>query len=339
MPTSRKKIIITGATGFLGAHLVRHLSGLGHHILALGRQPKPPDALLQWAEYQCVDMSRPLPAFEADMVVHAAALASDSARYSDLFLANVTATEHLLAATQAVPKWLLVSSSSVYPYANGQPQTEADAGTHAHLLTDYGKTKWLSEQALTAHPNTDQCRLVLRPRAIYGVGDRVILPRLLGMVKGGTFTRPGPMRNHTAQTNVRLLAEVAERYLMQPWAAGRTTTLNVADAQPYLMGSTMHTFLESLYERPLAVREVPLWLLHMVAATRLSKRVTPLLLNAVTNNCTLDLGQFHAHFPPSGAAFDMASETALIKAWLTRLGGIESYLKVCESAPWRVGEE
>ncbi len=336
MIKSSKKIIITGATGFLGAHLVRHLAASGHRIMALGRQPKPPAALLQYADYQCLDMAHPLPAFEADMVVHAAALASDSARYSDLFLANVTATGHLLAATQGVPKWVLVSSSSVYPYANGQPQTEADAGTQMHLLTDYGKTKWLSEQVLEANPNASQSRLVLRPRAIYGVGDRVILPRLLGMVKGSTFTRPGPMRNLTSQTNVRLIAEVLERYLVQPLAPGQTISLNVADAQPYPMGSTMHAFLETLYGRTLAVREVPVWLLRVVAATRLSKRVTPFLLNAVTNNCTLDLRSFHNHFPPLGNMHDMPSETVLIKAWLEQLGGIESYLKGHEYAPWRV---
>ncbi len=49
------KVLITGATGFVGAHLVRYFSAMGFEIIALGRSLKPPKNLLKLASYISFD--------------------------------------------------------------------------------------------------------------------------------------------------------------------------------------------------------------------------------------------------------------------------------------------
>jgi len=65
------KIIITGATGFVGAHLVRHFSSIGHEVIALGRQEEPPKGLNFFAQWQKVDLTEKVKQLEADVFIHA----------------------------------------------------------------------------------------------------------------------------------------------------------------------------------------------------------------------------------------------------------------------------
>ena len=237
------KIIITGATGFVGAHLTRYFSEGGHAVLAIGRTPKPPKRLLDFADYKAINWSEKMARLEGDVVIHAAALASDSAKYSDLYAANVDGTRHLMAATEGCQNFIMISSSSVYTYRNNLPKVESEAGKDYDFLTNYGKTKWLSERVLLAHPNPQQRRLVIRPRAIYGVGDRVILPRLLGMVRGNNFVSIGKMDKQTSQTHIEQISRLIDWFVMTEAITQQQLIVNLADAHPYKMGDSIHQLL------------------------------------------------------------------------------------------------
>jgi 2-alkyl-3-oxoalkanoate reductase len=327
------KVIITGATGFVGGHLTRYFSALGHDVLAIGRAQNPPKRLLDFAKYQAVNWSGKMPNLEGDVVIHAAALASDSAEYSELYAANVEGTRHLLAATEGSPNFIMVSSSSVYAYRDGQPKVESDAGKDFDFLTNYGKTKWLSEQVLSEHKNPNQRRLIIRPRAIYGVGDRVILPRLLGMVRGNNFMMIGKMDKQTSQTNVQQISRLIDFFITTNTINQQELIVNLADKNSYKMGESIYQLMCLLNEKQLNKKELPMGLLRLIAHTGLSKKITKFLIDAVSFDCVLDLNylqQFYA-IPED---LNLEKESIHLKNWLKTLGDTEGYLKNVDAAPW-----
>ena len=343
------KIIITGATGFVGAHLTRYFSELGHDVLALGRASKPPKRLLDFAQYKAVNWSEKMPILDGDVVIHAAALASDSAAYRDLYAANVEGTRHLVAATEGVKNFIMISSSSVYAYRDNKIKVESDAGKDFDFLTDYGKTKWLSEQVLLETKNPNQRRLIVRPRAIYGVGDRVILPRLLGMVKGNNFMMIGKMDKQTSQTNVKQISALINYFIGDlinsdlikselinaQLIKKQTLITNLADKKPYKMGDSIHELLSLLTDKQLNKRELPISILKLIAQLKLSKKITKFLIDAVTYDCVLDLSYLQTFYEIPNE-LNLQNESINLKNWLKTLGNTEGYLKNVEAAPWLI---
>jgi 2-alkyl-3-oxoalkanoate reductase len=329
------KIIITGATGFVGGYLTRYFSTKGHEILAIGRSKKAPKRLLDFAKYQAVDWNKKIPNLEADLVIHAAALASDAATYADLYEANVEGTKRLAKATAACPNFVLISSSSVYAYQDNLPKKEADAGKNFDFLTDYGKTKWLSEQALLSNENPQQKRLILRPRAIYGIGDRVILPRLLNMAKGNYFIKPGAMNVQTSQTHIGHIADIINFFIINKNYENQLLTLNIGDFKTYLMCESIHQLLNTLTDKKLQKTELPIALIRLIAQLKISPKVTKFLVDAVTHHCVLDLSALQQNYKIS-TDLTLENEAINLKKWIDDLGGIKQYLKKINDAPWLI---
>ena len=329
------KIFITGATGFIGGYLTRYFAEKGHTVLASGRGA-PPKRLLDYADYVPLDLRADIrTSIEADVCIHAGALASDSASYSSLYDANVSGTRRLLDAIRGVPTLIHISSSSVYAFrslAPQQPQCESDAGKDFKRLTAYGQTKWLAEEAIMEDRNPSQQRLILRPRAVYGVGDRVILPRLLAMVRGNRFIMPGKMDTFTSMTNIAHIAGCIERFMLNERNPA-LTTLNIADSMSYPMGESIHGLLEAIYGKSLKKRSIPIGLLQFIARTGVSNHVTPFLIQAVSKDSLLDTSCLRALYPLS-SGLNLGSATPLIQEWIAGMGGVKAYLKNQQLAPW-----
>ena len=68
------KIIITGATGSLGAALTIYFSEQGHEIIATGKSDCPPEKLLAVAKYLQNDITKPFTLPDADICIHTAAI-------------------------------------------------------------------------------------------------------------------------------------------------------------------------------------------------------------------------------------------------------------------------
>jgi dihydroflavonol-4-reductase len=174
------KIAVTGATGFIGSHLVEALIARGHEVTCLARDPRK----LGWIEslsarivYGDVCKPHTLPDFVCgqEVVVHAAALtkAVDLNSYKRV---NVTGTENLLAAIKAhaprLRRFVLVSSQEAMgPSPDGEPLGE-DA--RPNPLSMYGISKSLAEKALRGFWDTIPMT-VIRPPSVYGPRDRDIL--------------------------------------------------------------------------------------------------------------------------------------------------------------------
>jgi nucleoside-diphosphate-sugar epimerase len=183
-------ISITGATGFIGAHLVRHFSQLGYSVEATGRQKIPPIQLLQFASYLQADIAHYVPDLKGDIVIHTAALASDTASWEDLYETNVEGTKRVYEAAKNCRLFIHISSASVYPFQE-KPLSETDVKQEL-ILSNYGKSKYLSEEVLKQNQQ-DSNVVILRPRAVYGTGDRILLPRILKLVKMQSIIAPSAL--------------------------------------------------------------------------------------------------------------------------------------------------
>jgi nucleoside-diphosphate-sugar epimerase len=183
------RVLITGATGFVGSHIARALAEAGHEVhcgvrstsdtrwiddLAVGRVPldlDSPGTLLEAVR-------------DARLVVHVAGL-TRARRAGDYYSVNAEGTRNLAAAAAAagVRRFVLISSLA----ARG-PDARTRAGGD-HPVSDYGRSKLAAEAYLRDFGGPMET-VALRPAAVYGPRDRDFLP-LFRMARAGWLVVPG----------------------------------------------------------------------------------------------------------------------------------------------------
>jgi dihydroflavonol-4-reductase len=166
------KILVTGADGFLGSHLMRGLERAGNEVVGavFARPAQPGEVRVDLTRES--QLARLPPA--VDVVVHAAGMVDGHAPYGSMFAANVTATEHLTrwARTAGVSHLVHISSVAVYgPLALGEDRSEDTPRLGFALGLPYMRTKARAERVVerSGVPYT-----LLRPPAVLGLGDTVI---------------------------------------------------------------------------------------------------------------------------------------------------------------------
>ncbi len=195
------KALVTGATGFLGGALARRLHILGWDVTALGRDP----ARLKVLEAQGIraalanleDAQSILDACRGqEIVFHSAALANDWGKPDAFHKANVLGTRNVIRGSQehCVKRLVHVSTPSIYfRFAPRINVKETDPLPPP--LTEYARTKRLAEEEVDKAFAAGLPTVTIRPRAIFGPGDRIILPRLINRLERGILRVIGDGQN------------------------------------------------------------------------------------------------------------------------------------------------
>jgi nucleoside-diphosphate-sugar epimerase len=175
------KVLVTGASGFLGSHVAEHLAKEGHDVRLLLRPTSSRKFLMAFAyETATGDVtgaSALRPAVEGvDAVVHTAGLVK--ARNKAEFMAvNATGTANLMSAIeQAAPdikRFVYVSSLAAHgPSEDGSPRP-VDAP--AAPVSAYGRSK-LAGERLVRDSTLATRSVIFRPPVIYGPRDPALVP-------------------------------------------------------------------------------------------------------------------------------------------------------------------
>lgn len=179
------KILVTGATGFLGNAIVQNFCRrTDWSVSALVRNPnnlRNPfnnNVTLFRGDLR-VKESLGSALKDQELVIHCGALCSPYGKKNDFLETNFDGTRNLYeeAYRHKVKKFIFVSSPSIY--FGGKPQELVKESDSPHLppLNYYSLSKLKAENYL--RENQRLPFIILRPRAIFGPGDTTVLPRII----------------------------------------------------------------------------------------------------------------------------------------------------------------
>ena len=180
------KVLITGATGFLGKYVVEELKNNGYQVVAFGRNEKIGKTLIDSnVEFFKGDIENKedlLRAFQGcSAVIHAAALSTVWGKWSNFYKVNVLGTRNIVEICEKQGlKLVFVSSPSIYAGAKDQLDVKENEAPKDNNLNFYIKSKIMAENIIN---NSKLNYMIIRPRGLFGIGDTSIIPRLLVLNK------------------------------------------------------------------------------------------------------------------------------------------------------------
>ena len=261
------KVLVIGATGFLGTYIVKELLQAGYTVHAFGRNRTIGHQLTQTgAQFICGDFVRYTDIEQAcrdmDYVIHAGALSTIWGPWHDFYQTNVVGTEHVLQACQQhhIKRLVYISSPSIYAAPRHQLQIKEHEAPPSNSVNNYIKSKLLSEQKVAAYPLVPT--VILRPRGLFGIGDTSVLPRVLKMsqTRGIPLVDGGQQWvDMTCVENVALASRLA---MEQPNVAGHV--YNITNGEPYLFKDLVELALNAM-ELPKKYRSINGNMLHALA--------------------------------------------------------------------------
>jgi dTDP-4-dehydrorhamnose 3,5-epimerase len=179
-----KRVLVTGATGFLGKYLVEELINNGYEVVAQGRKENILNNLKEQYkvnilkcslnEIKNIDMN-------IDCVIHAAALSTVWGKWQDFYDSNVLGTENVIkfCLKNNVRRLIYVSSPSVYSAKFDRFNIKEEDFDKNNKLNFYIKSKILAENLINKIDNQKLETVIIRPRGLFGIGDTSLVPRLI----------------------------------------------------------------------------------------------------------------------------------------------------------------
>lgn len=180
----KKKVLITGASGFIGSFLVEEALRQGYEVYA-GVRKSSSRRFLQQPELHFLelDFSRPsvildqLKAFAAenggfDFIIHNAGI-TQADKLEDFHTVNFFYTQYLIEAVKAsgmpLQKFILISSLATYGPGNAINMRPIEVADECRPMSDYGRSKLRAAQHLAA---SGLPYISIHPTGVYGPRDK-----------------------------------------------------------------------------------------------------------------------------------------------------------------------
>lgn len=171
------KIAITWSNGFVWSYLVSFFSK-EHEIIAFQRQKYEVQNNITYKKWDLRDIYTD--SFDCDIFIHAASDTWYEKSKQEMMKQNVISNQNVLDIVNRSHSkhFIYISSSSVYQWLSGviDETTEIDEN---NLENSYSYSKYMAEKYIQEHLRKDIKLSILRPRAIYGIWDRVLEPNIL----------------------------------------------------------------------------------------------------------------------------------------------------------------
>jgi nucleoside-diphosphate-sugar epimerase len=252
-----RTIALTGATGFIGGVLARRLETIGWQIRALIRPAslgaRYTGTATQWIEGDLEDLDslrRLVSGVYAVVHCAGAVRGASQAQFDDVNVDGVARLVQASSKQHRVPRFLLISSL---------------AAREPHL-SPYAASKRQGEDTLAATAN-DMNWAVLRPPAVYGPGDKELLP-LFRWIGRGIAPILGSRSARFSLLYVEDLAEAVVQWLNSETNERRAFELHDGHPNGYAWHDVVDT-VARLYDRHVIRIQVPVVILRLLAGLNL----------------------------------------------------------------------
>jgi nucleoside-diphosphate-sugar epimerase len=339
------KALVTGASGFLGSHIVDECLRAGDEVRVLVRPSSDLSYLrtLPGIELATGDLTDEGSLREAtsgvDVVYHSGARVADYGSRAQFWDANVVGTDRLLRAARrsGVGRFVFVSSPSALMDGADQLDIDESVPYPARYLNLYSETKAVAEQLVLAADKPGFVTCAVRPRGVWGPRDRFgFMPRLIAKMRAGTL--PDLSGGKTVYASLCYCTNAARACLA---AAGSDrvggNAYFVADAERSDVWALLAEVAARFGGQPPTRRVSPLVRDALVSAVELAWRVPyvahryspPLSRYSVallTQSGTYDTSAAERDFGYRPAV-DQESGFARLERWIEEIGGVDEYVK------------
>lgn len=175
------KVLVTGASGFIGRYIVKDLLNHGYEVRAFVRKKVE----IEGAEIFIGDITKKETIEKAlssiDAVFHNAAYASDYGKKEDFYRVNIEGTKNVANACmkKEIKKMVYTSSAGIYGFPNTNEWITEESPKKP--INVYQKTKLLSEDLLQKY---DMPLTIIRPPLVLGAGGKASFLLLSKIEKG-----------------------------------------------------------------------------------------------------------------------------------------------------------
>ncbi|MEZ8128753.1 NAD-dependent epimerase/dehydratase family protein [Enterovibrio norvegicus] len=292
-----KKVLVTGASGFLGRRLLSSFSE--DEVRGLYRNNKVNNCYGESISIEKLDGDTDFSdaLLDVDLVVHLAAMThSNGISDDEIFEVNYDATKRLIeqSITCGVKRFIFISTLGVHGHLG--PKYDVRETSDISPSNSYSLSKYKSEQALQSlTKDKDMDFVVLRPPVIYGVNAKGSFGRLKSLISNLPLVPFGAIDSKRSMISISNMIEIIHLCLTDERVINKVFV--VADPNPYTLADIVDTLAN--YERR-RVRNVyiPLGLIRacasIVGKTRLVDQLT--LDYTVDSSCfyeTLDWVPVH----------------------------------------------
>jgi nucleoside-diphosphate-sugar epimerase len=186
------RVLVTGASGTLGAATARALAARGEQVTVLQRRPAGlglPEVLADVADADAVRAA----AAGQDAVVHLAAKVGYAGTWPEYAAANITGTRSVVAACRAggVGRLVHVSSPSVAHAGSSLVGAGAGPADPKKARGAYARSKAAAEQVALAADGPDLAVTAIRPHLVWGPGDQQLIGRIVERARAGRLVLVG----------------------------------------------------------------------------------------------------------------------------------------------------